>query len=151
MIGIGNPDRGDDGAGALVVRLLAARVPAILHRGDASALLELLAGTDHAILVDACAAGVAPGTVLRFEAGAAPLPALRAPLLEHGLDLGAALELARVLGCLPRRCTVHAIEGRCFTRGTGPSEAVTAAAGALAESIAQEYERAESVPCTSSA
>jgi hydrogenase maturation protease len=141
VIGIGNPDRGDDAAGALVVRQLGARVRAIAHRGDASALLDALGAADHVIVVDACASGAAPGTVRRFEVDRAPLPAHAAPIAAHGLELGAALELARTLGRLPPRCTVYAIEGQAFTTGAAPSAAVSAAAAALAAQLAQEFGR----------
>lgn len=44
LVGIGNPDRGDDGVGPLVARQLLGRVPpnvAIIERtGDALALIE---------------------------------------------------------------------------------------------------------------
>lgn len=150
-IGIGNPDRGDDGAGPLVVRLLGDRVPAITHRGDATALLDALDCVDHAILIDASASGARPGAVMRFDLAAATLPTLSAPLAQHGIDLSEALELARTLGCLPPRCTVYAIEGRHFAVGTPPSEAVSAAAAALAEQIAHEFAQDTEASCTNSA
>lgn len=138
VIGVGNPDRGDDGVGALVVRLLGGRVPAVAHRRDAAALLDALDHTDHAILVDACRSGATPGEVMRFDVAATPLPALAAPLAAHGTDLGQALELARALGRLPARCTVYAIEGCCFAVGSAPCEAVSSAASAVAERIVRE-------------
>jgi hydrogenase maturation protease len=158
VIGIGNPDRGDDGVGALVVRLLAARtgeagVRTVAQRGDAVALLELLDGTEHAIIVDACRSGAPPGTVRRFDVERAPLPADAAPIVTHGLTLDQALELARTLGRLPPRCTVYAIEARSFAVGAAPGPAVSAAALALAERLANELSQdrveSEAPACTS--
>lgn len=170
VIGIGNPDRGDDGAGPLVVRLLTARlsaarpcdarVRAVAHRGDAAALLELFDGAAGAIIVDAYHSGAPPGTVRRFDVERAPLPADAAPPLStHGLDLGQTLELARALGRLPPRCTVYAIEARSFATGAGPGAAISAAAAALAARLAEELAEAPAQapgpdgarPCTSAA
>ena len=57
ILGIGNPDRGDDGIGPLVARRLIGRVPAgiaVMERtGDALALIEDWAGRDMVVLVDA--------------------------------------------------------------------------------------------------
>jgi hydrogenase maturation protease len=154
VIGIGNPDRGDDGAAALVVRLLGARVRAFVHRGEATALLEAFDGAAQVVLVDACTSGAPPGTVRRFDVDRTPLPADAAPIATHGLDLGQALELARALGRLPPRCTVYAIEAQSFATGAEPGAAVRAAATALAERLADEFAHPcaqdEEPSCTSS-
>src|SRR5690242_13621602 len=101
VIGIGNPDRGDDAAGLLAVRSLgdlAGRGIDLVERsGEATELLDALEGADWAILVDA-AAGIAPGTARRFDATAAALPASMTSASTHGMGLAQAIELARALG-----------------------------------------------------
>ena len=111
VIGIGNPDCGDDAAGRLVGRLLRGRLPHSIRieetDGEATSLLARLEGKDWAYLIDACASGAAPGTLHRFDASRAPLPAARFGFSTHGMGLPDAIELARALGTLPPRCIVY--------------------------------------------
>ena len=69
VIGIGNPDRGDDAVGSLVVRRLGGRVPSsvflIERNGDALALIDDWAGSDAVVLVDAAAPRGSPGRIYR--------------------------------------------------------------------------------------
>ena len=131
VIGIGNPDRGDDGAGRAVARRLRGALPrgieVLEHDGEATSLLACLEGREAAYLVDACVSGAAPGTVRRFDASAEPLPRETFDLSSHGLGLAAAVELGRTLGQLPGRCVVYAIEAASFGFGDSLSPAVEAA------------------------
>lgn len=131
VLGIGNPDRGDDGAGRRVARLLRWWLPEEIevaeHDGEATGLLARLDGAAAAYLVDACASGAPAGTVHRFDAGAAPLAQRAFGLTTHGFGLAEAIELARALGQLPVRCVVYAIEGTCFEVGAPLSPAASAA------------------------
>jgi hydrogenase maturation protease len=128
VIGIGNPDRGDDAAGRSVARLLRPILPDDVavteHNGEATSLLAQLDGAGAAFLVDACASGGSVGTVYRFDAAAAPLPAGAFGLSTHGFGLAEGIELARALGQLPRCCIVYAIEGGCFETGAALSPQV---------------------------
>ena len=139
IIGIGNPDRGDDAAGRVVAAKLKARVPrdvrAIESDGEATALLARFSEADEVILVDAAMSGAAPGTIGCFDAHDAPLPASRVAVSSHGFGLAAAIELARLLGQLPRRCVVYTIEGRSFALGEGFSPGVDAAIEAIVARI----------------
>jgi len=139
IIGLGNPDRGDDAAGRAVAARLKARVPRDMRviecGGEATALLAWLGEADEVILVDAAISGAAPGTVERFEAHQAPLPAARFGMSTHGFGLAEAIELARALGQLPRRCVVYAIEGRSFALGDPLSPDVEAAVGTVVARI----------------
>jgi hydrogenase maturation protease len=139
IIGLGNPDRGDDGAGRAVAARLRARVPGGMRviecAGEATDLLARLGEADEAILVDAAMSGAAPGTVGRFEVHEAPLPAARFGMSTHGFGLAEAIELARALGQLPRRCVVYAIEGRSFEIGDPLSPEVEAAVETIVASV----------------
>jgi len=121
IIGIGNPDRGDDGAGRAAVARLKTRLPKDIRvtesDGDATALLARFSEADDVILIDAAMSGAVPGTLGRFDAHEAPLPAARSGMSTHGFGLAEAIELARTLGQLPKRCVVYAIEGRSFAIG----------------------------------
>jgi hydrogenase maturation protease len=130
MLGIGNPDRGDDAAGRRVARLLRRMlrddVEVAEHDGEATTLLARLDGAAAAYLVDACASGAPAGAVHRFDAGAAPLPQAAFGLSTHGFGLFEAVELARSLRQLPGRCVVYAIEGQSFELGAPLSPPVSA-------------------------
>ncbi len=142
VIGIGNPDRGDDAAGLEVARLLRQRLPGGVevsqHAGDAAALLERLDGVAAAVLVDACVSGAPAGTVLRIDAAAAALPRWGGSASTHGLGLGEAIELARALGRLPMRCIVYAIEGQSFALGAPLSPPISKAVVEVARRVAAE-------------
>jgi len=139
IIGLGNPDRGDDAAGRAVAARLKMSVPRDMRviecGGEATALLARLGEADEVILIDAAISGAAPGTVERFEAHEAPLPAARFGMSTHGFGLAEAIELARALGQLPRRCVVYAIEGRSFALGDPLSPDVEAAVGTVVARI----------------
>jgi len=150
VIGLGNPDRGDDAAGRVAVRALAGRLPlgvALREAGGMAAeLVGLLATCREVWIVDATSCGAAPGTLCRFDAGAGPLPASLVGVSSHGLGLGTAVELARALGCLPARCIVWGIEGARFDHGAALSPEVAGAVGTLAARIRQEVEGASPPP-----
>jgi hydrogenase maturation protease len=142
MIGIGNPDRGDDMAGRAVARRLRGTVPAdveiVEHDGEPAALIARLDGVAAAFLVDACASGAPAGTIHRIDLHDKPLPPAPPALSSHGLGLAEALELARALGQLPPHCVVYAIEGRRFETGADLSPPVVQAIGTVARRLRAE-------------
>lgn len=149
IIGVGNPDRGDDAAGRAVARLLRQTPPIgveiVEQDGEATALLAALDDAAAVFIVDACASGARPGAVLRFNAAAGPLPGKTFALSSHGFGLAEAVELARALGQLPSTCMVYAIEGGSFETGAPLSPPVAAAAASLAERLRVEI-AADAVP-----
>lgn len=143
VIGVGNPDRGDDGVGHRVVSHLEARgLPeAALHTtegADPGTLIEKWRTAAAAYLADAMVSGAAPGTIRRFDAAAGPLPDGVRLASTHTLGAATALEMARALGRLPPVCVVYGIEGAGFEFDAGLSPEVEAAAGEVAEMIAAE-------------
>jgi hydrogenase maturation protease len=142
VIGIGNPDRGDDGAGRAVTQHLRGVLPAdveiVAHDGETAGLVALLDGIAAAFLVDACASGAPAGTVRRYDVTQGPLPAASFGLSSHGLGLAEAIELARALGCLPPCCVVYAIEGESFAIGTPLSLPVATAVGDVVAHVSGE-------------
>ena len=146
MLGLGNPDRGDDGVGALVVKRLEGRLPAgvvlATRRGDMLALIEDWAGFDAVLCVDAAAPRGRPGRVERLEPGRGDLMPQTPATSSHALGLAEAVELASALSIAPRELIVYAIEGGDFETGSGMTAAVAAAAQAVAEAIIDEVERA---------
>ena len=142
VIGIGNPDRGDDAFGRVVAARLRGRLPEHMHLieqdGEATALLDQLGDADAAILIDAAVSGGEPGQIRRFDAACEPLPAAKFGLSTHGFGLAEAIELARILGKLPSRCIVYAVEARSFELGAALSpELVRAVDDVVARVIAE--------------
>jgi len=149
VVGIGNPDRGDDGVGVVVVRRLRGRVGPdvrlIEMPSDVMRLVDCWSPSDTVVLVDATCSGAPPGTVRRLDATAAPLPArVFGGSSTHGFGVAEAVELARALGRLPRQLVVYGIEGARFGAETGLSATVEAAARDLAGAL--ERVRAMMVP-----
>ena len=73
VVGLGSVDRGDDAVGVLVVRQVA-DVPGadVIEVSDPSRLVDLGAGRDVMVLVDAVSSGSAPGTVRGGGRGPGP-------------------------------------------------------------------------------
>ena len=144
VIGIGNEFRRDDGAGPAVVRaasrLLPETVEVIELDGEPARLMEAWTGADVAYVVDAARAGATPGSVHRFDATCAGLPAWAARGGTHALGVGAAVDLARALDRLPPRLVVYGVEGARFDEGDGLTPEVQAAVGIAAARLVAEVE-----------
>lgn len=144
MIGIGNPLRGDDGAGVAVVERLRGRVPAgvevVACAEEPSRLIDAWHGADAVVLVDTVASGGRPGTLHRFDAddGAVPARAFRSST--HAIGIGETIELARALGRLPERVRVYGVEAESFAAGAPLSPAVDAAVDAAVDVILADLE-----------
>jgi hydrogenase maturation protease len=145
VIGLGNPDRGDDGVGALVVAALAGRLPegveATTRAGDMLALVEDWTGAQAVICIDAAATVGAPGRIHRIDGhdGALlPEPGLAS---SHAFGLAEAIALSRALGTAPPVLIVYAVEGSGFDTGAPVSAAVAAAVDEVAAQVLAEVER----------
>ncbi|GCD95838.1 hydrogenase maturation protease [Embleya hyalina] len=148
VVGVGNEYRRDDGVGWAVVARLAERVTRSACRadvvlrtcdGDPARLITLWDAADFAVVVDAAHAHPGhPGRVHRLELDARQLPRGGGSTSSHGLGLGEAVELARVLDRLPGRLVVYAVEGADHSLGSGMSGPVAAAVEPVTRRIAQE-------------
>src|SRR5689334_9837899 len=137
VIGVGNPYRRDDGVGPAVAELLRDHdlpgVEVAQSLGETTELIDLWDAADLAILVDAVRART-PGRLHRLTV---PDPGTTAAS-SHGLGLGEAVDLARVLDRLPARLVLYAVEVTDVGHGQGLSPPVAAAARRLAERIRTE-------------
>lgn len=142
VIGIGNPLRGDDGAGLVVAALVAQSAPAgvtvLAFEREPVDLIEEMAGAQAVWLIDAVSSGASPGTLLRLDASNEPVPAGLFGVSTHHFGLADALELARGLGRLPPQVIVHGVEGASFASGPELSTEVARATGRLAALVAAE-------------
>ncbi len=140
VIGIGNQLRGDDAAGLLVARRLAAgrlpdRVRVSAHDGEAIGLLDLWEGAGAAVLIDTVRSGAPAGTIHRIDASADALPATIRRASSHTIDAGEVIELGRVLQRLPPTVIVYGIEGRRFEAGAELSAEVAGALDQLTDQV----------------
>ncbi|MGI9509105.1 MAG: hydrogenase maturation protease [Geminicoccaceae bacterium] len=148
IIGVGNADRGDDGAGLAAAQLLQKRlkdrdqVRVIEHWGEATGLVDAMTGRDKVAIIDAASFGAVPGSYRVFEAGKNALPSDLADMSSHGFGVPQAIELARALGTLPTHCRVYAIEGAAFDAGAPLSEAVRRAVEAVVDEVMASLEAA---------
>jgi hydrogenase maturation protease len=131
VIGIGNPDRGDDAAGLAVAEKIrdATRPGEVTVRelvGDQLALLDAWTGATQVYLVDAVCSGGTPGTVYKFDAAQTLTERFR-HRGTHTFSLCDVVELARALGRLPRHLTGFGIEAGRFTIGAALSPQAAAA------------------------
>ena len=142
FIGVGNPFRGDDGAGRAVVRRLHGEIPpdvkVMEETGDGAELLEAWKGVDCVILVDAVLSGAPPGTIHRLDARIEKLPGWFSHSSTHLFGIGEAIELARIMEELPAKLIVYGIEGLDFSPGTELSPEVAEVVPAAANLILQE-------------
>ncbi|MGC8640093.1 MAG: hydrogenase maturation protease [Isosphaeraceae bacterium] len=118
VIGIGSP-HGDDQVGWKLVEELARS-----GRTDVSAhsvttpidLLDHLNGCDALIVIDACDAGLEPGTVVVREWPTALEECGKAST--HGFGVASALRLAESLGCLPGKVVLLGVQ-KCQCEPSG--------------------------------
>ncbi len=145
VLGVGNPDRGDDAAGALVAARLAGRLPPetalIVRSGDILGVMEDWAGHDALVCVDAAVPMGTPGRIHRFDAASAELAQVRSLTSGHAFGLAETIALAREMRALPETVVVYAVEGVCFDGGAPMTPEVAAAIGEVAERIIEEVGR----------
>jgi hydrogenase maturation protease len=141
VIGIGNEYRQDDAAGLLVARALRRLVPRSVQvlecTGASLELIDDWALADRVVLVDAVLSGAAPGTIYYIEVHDQPIPAYLFHYSTHDFNVSDSIELARLLGKLPRRLIVYGIEGMEYGQGTSVSQEVAEAVETVTSRILQ--------------
>jgi len=138
IIGCGNRQRSDDGAGVLVAeRLRQLGIDADTRTGEAADLIEAWKSADDVIVVDAVVTGAPVGTVQVWD-GRQPLNSVRTTASTHCFGVAEAIELARVLNRLPTRLRVYGIEGLRFEPGAEISPEVQRAVEEVVQRIMAE-------------
>jgi hydrogenase maturation protease len=141
VIGVGNPDRGDDGIGPAIARRVGERHPEIdwvVSSGEPAGLIEAWDHVERAVVVDAVVSSAPPGSVIRFDAD----DGIPESLLRHSthiMGIGEAVELARALDRLPEHLVVYGVEAGSFAPGGCLTPACAAMVDEVAERIALEF------------
>jgi hydrogenase maturation protease len=151
VIGLGNPDRGDDGVGPAVARRVAQLAPVVVVECvEPGSLMDAWEGADAVVIVDAMASGRTPGAVTVVDAVNGPLPAKGWAIGgTHALGLPMLIDLARSLDRLPPRLKVVGVEIHAVpTEGPELSPAVSQAIEPAARAVLQLL-RALDSPCAS--
>jgi hydrogenase maturation protease len=150
IIGVGNPYRGDDGAGLAVVREIGGRAPrgaeVMEQAGEPASLIAAWEGADAVILVDAVSSGSPPGTIHAFDAVRTPLERNLFRHSTHAFGVAEAVELSRALGSLPRTLWVFGIEGENFAMSEGLGPEVLAAIPRTVRAVLDRIETIASRP-----
>jgi len=133
LIGIGNPDRGDDAAGWEVAGRVTSWDVSRLTAGSLS-LIDLWDADDEVVIVDAMKSGASRGTVVRIDAITDRLPQGQFSST-HAFGPAAVVELARTMDRLPRSLVVYGIEAGHVDHGAPMSPEVIAAVSAVAEEL----------------
>lgn len=138
VLGVGNPDRGDDAVGpAVAERIAALDLPGVRVSSPAEPmdLLAVPAGADLVVLVDAVRTGAEPGALLVREVGHAQLTEWSAATSTHLMGVAETVELARALGRMPDRLVLVGVEAVDFVAGTPMSPAVRDAVPTAADAV----------------
>ena len=133
LIGIGNPDRGDDAAGWAVADRVTDWTVERRHGGSFD-VVDLWGACDEVVIVDAMRSDAEPGTVKRFDAIQEALP-MGAFSSTHSFGPAAVVELARALDRLPESLIVIGIEADDMSMGKEMSPAVAVAVDTVAKEL----------------
>ncbi|MEW6447743.1 MAG: hydrogenase maturation protease [Bacillota bacterium] len=142
VIGMGNAYRSDDGVGLAAARLIEERalpgVKVLKETGEGGVLIDLWQDAAAVIIVDTVQLDAEPGSIHRFEADSRRVPADYFHYSTHLFGVAEAIELARVLGKLPRRLIVYGINAKNLDTGTGLSPEVAKAVPKVVERAVQD-------------
>lgn len=138
VVGLGHPDRSDDGIGRVVARTVAALGLSgvrVVENDDPIRLLDLWSGHLRVVVIDAVRSDEPAGTVRVHDLLSRALPPLVVGTSSHALDLAGTVELARALGQLPTSLLLVGVEAATVAVGDVLSPAVRAAVEDAARAV----------------
>ena len=142
VIGIGNPFRGDDGAGWAVIDALEGKVHTGVKlsklRGDIAELMDVFANHSTIYLVDACRTDTLPGSWQRIDAKSQFILLDNTQTSTHGLSISQAIALAKILNQLPPKLIIYAITGAHYNVSATLSAPVAQSISIVAQNILNE-------------
>ncbi len=141
VIGIGNPYRGDDAIGLLVIERLRAdyrdsdQVRFLAVTADGAEILHQLRNSQRVVIVDAVVSGARPGTIHCRDLVTEPLPRDWSCFSSHAFGLRQAIELARTTDTLSERCQFVGIEVTNVGVGAELSDDIVIAMASLEQAV----------------
>lgn len=121
VLGLGDPNRGDDSLGPEVVAALRLELPIAVRNSVIHCLLSSLMdhwqGAENVVLVDAVCSGGEPGNIVRFDLTQQDFPQGFQAVSAHAVSVVETLALAKVLGRMPVRLGFIGAEGQQFEVG----------------------------------
>lgn len=144
FIGIGNDFRQDDGLGLWMVRQVKSQLGESVGQyveacGEGTELMDLWRHVRHVVVFDALMSQGKPGRGIHLVAERESFPADFFKYSSHAFSLAEAVELSRVLGLLPERLEVFAVEGEQFGYGQAISDKVLTGCQQLLGSVVEKY------------
>lgn len=143
IVGIGNPYRGDDGAGWAVIdglEKLGASIKRVKQRGDIAELIDLFTQYKSVYLVDACLCSEPAGTWRRIDLHMESIPNENPLTSTHGFSLSQAISLAKNLDQLPDKLILYAINGDNYNISEALSPPVARSIDSVIKAILNEEE-----------
>ena len=145
VLGLGNVLLGDDGLGAAAVAAIERdyRVPPGVLLADGGtlglSLLDLLADSEHVVLVDAVRADAPPGTLIRLD-GADVMDAVRDRLSPHQVGVADLLDAARLIDRYPATVTLLGLVPEAIALAVVRSSAVAGKLDELVAAVVREVQ-----------
>jgi hydrogenase maturation protease len=142
ILGIGNILLRDEGVGVRVAEQLQ-KIPLpenveALDGGTSGAdLLDIIAGLDKLIVVDAAESDRQPGTILKFTADDLA-PPNQANISLHQFGLAETLHAAKLIGCQPKQTIIFGVVPADVTPGLELTEKIKLAAEDAVDLILKE-------------
>ena len=145
VIGLGNPLMGDDGVGlAALARLrddwMLDGVDLVEGATWGLSLLPVIEDAERLVLVDAIAAGGAPGEIIELARDRLPIYLSR-KLSPHQVDMRDALAVAELRGRLPNDIVAIGVQPCAVTLGTELSPVIAHGLESLVRAVVARLER----------
>ena len=151
VIGVGNAWRGDDAVGLLAVRRICDRMASPVEvmeaEGDGLALLDLMEGAGHVLLIDAVKGGGRPGTCVRLDVSRESCWGPVVPSSTHAMGIAEAIDLARALKRLPKQVVLYGVEIESVESGAPLSPAVCDGLDVVIAMVMKDIERTGCTNC----
>jgi hydrogenase maturation protease len=144
VVGVGNPFRGDDGAGWAVIDGLKKKkleqISLWKNRADLAELLEIFERNSIVYIVDACLIDAPVGFWQRIDALNEPIPD-PTPTSTHGFSLCQIIALAGNLHRLPAQLIFYVISGKSYQMSNSLSHPVSQAVCQVTNEIYSEIKK----------
>jgi hydrogenase maturation protease len=146
VVGIGNPYRGDDGAGWAVIdrlkEVMGCSIEFVKQRGDIAELIDIFAHYHTVYLVDAYQSHALMEAWRRIDIYQESIPDEHPQTSTHGFSIAQAISLARNLDQLPNKLILYSIKGDNYAISDRLSPSVAESVGGVVTAILKEIQHA---------